>query len=189
MNGISPFTSLFIFLLLQRFSELCLAKSNERWMKQQGAVEFGSNHYRYLVTMHGLFFVILGLEKLLSNRGLSTVWPGLVFLLILIEGLRIWAIAALGRLWNTKIIIIPKINVIKKGPYRYIKHPNYLVVFLEFIVVPLLFNCYFTAFLFTILNGIMLTVRIAEEEKALSMLTMYKHAFKGYHRFIPKIVK
>ncbi|WP_251554734.1 isoprenylcysteine carboxyl methyltransferase family protein [Neobacillus muris] len=189
MNNILPFASVIIFLIVQRLSELFLARGNERWMKQQGAVEFGRNHYRYLVLLHVLFFVVLTLEKWLLHRGVSPVWQGLVLLLITIEGLRIWVIATLGRFWNTKIIIIPEVKVIKKGPYRFIKHPNYLVVSMEFIVVPFLFNCYLTACLFTILNAMVLRVRITEEEKALSMLTMYKNDFKGYYRFIPKIVK
>ncbi|WP_042457697.1 isoprenylcysteine carboxyl methyltransferase family protein [Neobacillus dielmonensis] len=189
MNDLVPFFSLFLFLIVQRFSELVLAKNNERWMKQRGGIEFGSNHYRYMVIMHGLFFLILILEKWLLNRSLSPAWQGLVLLFLMIEGLRIWAITALGRLWNTKIIIIPNIKVVKKGPYRFIKHPNYLVVSMEFLVVPILFQCYSTACLFTILNVIMLSVRITEEEMALGKLTRYKEDFKGFRRFVPRIVK
>jgi methyltransferase len=189
MNDILPFLGLFGFIVLQRVVELGIAKGNEKWMKQQGAVEFGIKHYRYMVMMHLLFFVSLFTEKVYLNRGLSQVWPLLLFGFILVQLMRIWVISSLGKYWNTKIIVYSGAQVIKKGPYRFIKHPNYFVVAIELVVVPFLFNAYFTAILFTILNGIMLMIRIPVEEKALRELTEYSGAFQGCNRFLPKVVK
>jgi methyltransferase len=115
-------------VILQRLGELVIARKNERWMKAKGAMEYGEEHYRYIVIMHSLFFVSLILEVIFFEKGLSPQWPLLLSLFLLTQGLRIWSLLSLGRFWNTKIIILPKAKVIKKGPYKYIKHPNYAVV-------------------------------------------------------------
>jgi len=177
------------FVILQRTVELFVAKGNEKWMKQQGAVEFGEKHYKYMVIMHVLFFVVLATEKILLERGLSQVWPIVFGLFCFAQFMRIWVITSLGKYWNTKIIVLQGAKVVRKGPYRFLKHPNYFVVAIELIVVPLLFNAYYTAFLFTVLNVIMLMVRIPEEEKALQALTEYEGVFQDCNRFIPRIVK
>lgn len=189
MNDMLPFVVFYCFVIIQRIIELFVAISNEQWLKQQGGIEFGRRHYRYMVMMHVLFLVFLFMEKLLYNRAVSPIWPSILFVFAAAQAIRIWAIASLGRFWNTKIIVLPNAKVCRKGPYRYIKHPNYFVVAMEFIVIPLLFSAYFTACLFTILNVIMMAVRIPEEEKALESLTAYESAFQDCHRFIPKIVK
>ena len=95
---------------------------------------------------------------------------------LLTQLIRVWAITSLGRYWNTKIIVLPGAKMVNKGPYRFLKHPNYLVVTIEFIVIPLLFEAYFTAFFFSLLNGIILRIRIAAEEKALYQLTGYSRS-------------
>jgi len=96
--------------------------------------------------------------------------------------------SSLGKYWNTKIIVLPHAQVVRRGPYRYIKHPNYFVVTIEFVVIPLLFEAYFTACLFTILNGLILSIRIPEEEKALKTLTEYEGTFQNCKRFIPRLL-
>ncbi|MGG1675205.1 isoprenylcysteine carboxyl methyltransferase family protein [Neobacillus sp. NRS-1170] len=189
MKDILPFTLLFSFIIFQRIVELLVAKNNESWMMQRGAIEFGEGHYRFMVLMHSLFFISLLLEKLLFNRGLSIVWPLILIIFVLAQLFRIWVIASLGRFWNTKIIVLPDAPAIRKGPYRYMKHPNYFVVTIELLVIPSLFSAYLTAFLFMIINAIMLDIRIREEENALKSLTEYEGTFKDCHRFIPKFIK
>ncbi len=184
-----PFVLFFSCILIQRAVELFIAKGNEKWMKQQGAIEFGKGHYRYMVLMHILFLVIFLSEKFLLNRGLSQFWPWVLALFCLTQVIRFWAISSLGRYWNTKIIVLPGACPIKKGPYRFMKHPNYFVVTIELAVIPILFTSYYSAFLFSIFNMILLWVRVNEEEKALSSLTDYAIAFQDSHRFIPKFVK
>ena len=87
---------------------------------------------------------------------------------------RIWCLASLGKFWNTKIIILPGADVVRKGPYKWIRHPNYLIVTTELLVLPLLFGAYFTAIIFAFLNVWMLSVRIPAEEKALKEATNYR---------------
>jgi methyltransferase len=189
MKDMFPFLILVGFIIIQRIFELGVAKSNEKWMKKRGAIEFGVRHYRYMVLMHFLFFIILISEKIFMNVGLSSLWGMLIILFLIAQLFRIWVITSLGRFWNTKIIVLQNANVIRKGPYRFIKHPNYFVVAVELAVVPLMFNAYLTASLFTILNIIILMIRIPEEEKALRELTEYEGTFKDCKRFFPKVVK
>ncbi|WHY75820.1 isoprenylcysteine carboxylmethyltransferase family protein [Neobacillus sp. WH10] len=189
MTDLLLFIIVISFVIIQRIVELFIAKGNEKWMKQQGAVEFGEKHYKYMVMIHVLFFVVLSTEKVLFERELSHVWPIVFSLFCFAQFMRIWAITSLGKYWNTKIIVLQGAKVVRKGPYRFLKHPNYFVVAIELITVPLLFSAYYTAFLFTVLNVIMLMVRIPEEEKALKSLTEYEGVFQDCNRFIPRIVK
>lgn len=189
MNDFLPFCYLSGFVVFQRIIELIIAKRNENWMKRQGALEFGAMHYRFIVLMHLLFFICFFFEKLLLNHGLSSIWPILLTGFVLTQFLRVWIIISLGRYWNTKIIVLPDAAVVRRGPYRFIKHPNYLVVSIEIIVIPLLYNAYYTAVLFTIFNLIMLSIRIPREEQALGSVTEYNGAFQDCPRLIPKIVK
>ncbi|MCM3114564.1 hypothetical protein M3610_04625 [Neobacillus sp. MER 74] len=189
MEGFLVFEIIIGFIIFQRVVELCIAKRNEKWMKNQGAIEFGKKHYRLMVLMHVLFFICLVAEKVYENRELSYFWPILLSIFLLMQIMRIWVIISLGRYWNTKIIVLRDAKVIKKGPYLYIRHPNYFVVAIEIAVLPLLFNCYITACLFTFLNSIILIVRITEEEKALMELTEYEGIFQDRNRFLPKVVK
>lgn len=177
------------FIIIQRLSELVIARKNEKWMKSQGAMEYGQNHYRLMVLMHLFFFVSIIMENLIFRRGISPIWPLFLAVFILLQFGRVWVIASLGRYWNTKIIVLPNADVVRKGPYRFIKHPNYIVVTLELIVIPMLVGAYLTAFLFTILNIAMLSIRIPEEEKALKGLTEYEGIFQERNRFLPKVIK
>jgi methyltransferase len=189
VNDFAFFSTFYTFILCQRGVELMIARKNEKWMMDRGAVEFGKEHYRFIVMIHALFFVAFLGEKLLGNRGLSLHWPWLLSLFILTQMIRAWIILSLGRHWNTKIIVLPDASLIRKGPYRFMKHPNYAVVQLEFLLIPLLFEAYVTAGLFIILNAIVLSIRISAEEKALKQLTQYEEKFQGYHRFLSRLLK
>lgn len=169
---------IFVFLLIgQRVFELLLAKRNEHRMKQKGAIEFGQSHYPIIVAVHFLFFVSLIIEWALVHSNLSPYWPIFLTLFLIAQYGRIWVLVSLGTFWNTKIIVLPEADIIKKGLYRYVKHPNYIIVAIELIVIPLLFQAYWTAILFTILNALVLCIRIPAEERALKSLTQYKEAF------------
>ncbi|SDL68082.1 isoprenylcysteine carboxyl methyltransferase family protein [Sediminibacillus halophilus] len=161
---------LFVFLILQRLIELGIARSNESWMKEQGAIESGAEHYKWFVLTHSLFFVSLWAEAQWKGLYQLELNIYLFILFVITQLLRIWCIASLGRFWNTKIIILPGANLVRKGPYRFIKHPNYLVVLLELIVIPLMFHTYITAIMFPFLHLLLLRVRIPEEERALGEL-------------------
>ncbi|KON87299.1 hypothetical protein AF332_11005 [Sporosarcina globispora] len=164
-------------IILQRAAELAVARSNEKWMKGRGAVEFGQRHYPWIVAVHASFFVCFLLEVTIFEKDLSPFWPILLILFFLTQAGRVWALFSLGKYWNTKIIVMPGAKVVRRGPYRFIKHPNYAIVTAEFLVLPLIFQAYITAAVFTLLNIMVLSVRIPAEEKALKELTEYDEAF------------
>jgi methyltransferase len=183
------FLVFFLFLVVQRYAELIIANKNEVWMKSKGAFEVGRAHYKVIVSIHVLFFLSFLIEVVMRGTQLSALFPLILVIFILTQFIRVWAILSLGRYWNTKIIILPNAEIVKKGPYQYLRHPNYVVVTLEFILIPLLFNAYITAALFTLLNIIVVSIRIPTEEKALELLTDYQEQFSETKRFLPKSIK
>lgn len=172
------FTTLIVIVIIQRVVELIIAKKNEKWIRQQGGYEVGASHYPLMVMMHCTFFVVLILEVVLFKRSLSVLWLLFLTLFLLAQIGRFWCLYSLGKFWNTKIIVLPNANVIRKGPYRLVKHPNYLIVSLELLTLPLLFNAYVTALVFTFLNLAILSKRIPIEEAALKEVTNYDILFK-----------
>ncbi|MDN4607822.1 isoprenylcysteine carboxyl methyltransferase family protein [Sporosarcina highlanderae] len=164
-------------VIVQRLFELLIARRNEKWMMSQGAFEAGATHYPIMVGMHILFFISLLVEVFFFNRQLSPIWTILLTFFLIAQVLRVWCLASLGKFWNTKIIVLPNAEVVRKGPYKWIRHPNYTIVATELLVLPLMFNAFFTAVLFTLLNCWMMTVRIPAEEKALKEATNYTEEF------------
>ena len=154
------FISIFI---VQRLSELFIAKRNEKWLRQKGAVEYGQNHYPFIILLHILFILSLIIEYI-EKADLHIDFIFLSIFIVLIS-LKIWVISSLGKFWNTKIFRVPGILPIRKGLYKLLRHPNYVIVLLEFIVVPLVFHLYYTAIIFSFLNALMLWLRIKEEER------------------------
>lgn len=155
------------FVILLRIGELILAKRNEKWLLQNGAIEYGQKHYPFIVALHILFIISLIVEYSVKRPVSYSPFLLIVYLLLLI--FKVWIILSLGKFWNTKIYHIPNSPLIKEGAYRYFKHPNYMIVTAEIAVIPLAFHLYYAAIAFTILNAIMLTVRIKEENKALNI--------------------
>lgn len=158
------------FVILQRLSELFIAKRNEKILKSKGAVEYDEKGYKYIVAMHILFFICLIFEKMYFNRELNSFSVYLFGLFLIAQILRYWAITTLGVFWNTRIIILPGSSLIKKGPYTFLNHPNYIAVVTELAVIPLIFSCYITAIIFSVLNLIVLSRRKTIEEKALKSI-------------------
>ena len=158
---------LLTILILQRIVELIIAKRNERWMKDRGGKELGEKHYKWIVGLHIVFFVTLIVETDWSMQYVELNYF-LLFLFFLTQFARYWCILSLGKFWNTKIIVLPRVALIKKGPYKYIKHPNYIIVFIELIVIPLLFGAVWTASIFPLLHILIMFIRIPAENKALA---------------------
>ncbi|WP_165040205.1 isoprenylcysteine carboxyl methyltransferase family protein [Dysgonomonas sp. ZJ709] len=155
------------FVILLRIGELILARSNGQWLLKHGAIEYGQKHYPFMIVLHTLFFISLITEYTLAGTG-SYNYLLLILFFILIA-LKAWTILSLGRFWNTKIYRAPNFPLIKKGPYKYFKHPNYIIVIAEIAIIPLAFGLYYTAIIFTLLNSIMLFIRIKEENKVLKI--------------------
>ena len=161
------FWTFIIILALQRISELLIARRNEKKVLGEGAVEYDPLGYKVIVAMHVAFFLSFIAEYYILRRSLNTLWPLLLLVLLTAEALRYWAISSLGKYWNTKIVVIPGTSLVSKGPYKYIRHPNYLAVVIEIAIIPLIFSCYITSALFTLFNLIVLRRRIRIEESAL----------------------
>ncbi|WP_202079849.1 isoprenylcysteine carboxyl methyltransferase family protein [Caldalkalibacillus salinus] len=165
------FSILIAIVVLQRCVELQVAKGNEKWIRSQGGYEVGEAHYKLIVAMHLLFFVSLITEVQYHQRELASWWVLPFILFIVAQGLRVWSLTSLGRFWNTKIMVLPDHSLVKKGPYRYLKHPNYVVVATEILALPFIFQAYFTLIVFTILNAFVLRfIRIPAEERALGII-------------------
>ncbi len=148
---------------LQRLGELVLARRNTARLMARGAVEIGARHYPLIVALHAAW--LIGLWLLAWNRPVQ--WPWLA-LFILLQGLRVWVIATLGERWTTRIISLPGAPLVRRGPYRFVSHPNYLVVCAEIAVLPLAFGLTIFAVVFFILNCLVLTVRLRAENAALA---------------------
>ncbi len=155
----------------QRLLELALARRNEREARAKGAVERGRKHYVFIVTLHSLWLVSTLVEGILRGPVLPFYWPAPLALFLLAQPLRYWAIFSLGESWNTKILVVPGAKPIRRGPYRYLNHPNYVAVVLEILAFPLIFGAWTTALVFTVLNAALLFVRTREENRALTELS------------------
>jgi methyltransferase len=157
------FTLFMAFLIAQRLSELYISRQNEKWLLQKGAVQYGQSHYPFMVAMHTLFIISIIIEYNLRSDVPFNYNFFLAFVAVLC--FKFWALSSLGKYWNTKIYRVPGVYPVKKGPYKIFKHPNYMEVVCEIAIIPLVFNLYYTAIIFTLLNAAMLTVRISVENK------------------------
>ena len=153
------------FVTLQRLFELWLSNRNTRRLVARGADEHGRDHYPLLIALHLAW--IATLWGLAPGRPVNV--PLLVVYVLLQVG-RGWAIATLGEHWTTRIIILPGAPLVRTGPYRFVPHPNYLIVTLEIAVLPLVFGLWQIAVVFSIANAIILWIRIRAENTALEML-------------------
>ena len=147
---------------LQRLGELVLAQWNTRRLLAQGAIEVGANHYPLIVGLHSAWQA--GLWVLAWDRPVSLPWLAVFAVLQL---LRVWVIATLGHRWTTRIIVLSGAPLVRRGPYRFLNHPNYVVVAAEIAVLPLAFGLAAFAILFSLLNAAVLWIRIRAEGQAL----------------------
>jgi methyltransferase len=156
-----------LLVALQRLLELRLSRRHERILRARGAVERGREHYPLIVALHVLWLLSTLIEVVL--RG-PVLWPVPLALFLLVQPLRYWAILSLGENWNTRILVVPGAELVRRGPYKYLKHPNYVVVVVEIAAFPLIFGAWVTAIVFSVLNAVLLFVRIREENRALAEL-------------------
>lgn len=147
---------------LQRLGELWLSKRNTARLLSQGASEHAAGHYPLIVAVHVGW--LAALWWLAPAQPIDAFWLGLF---VLIEIARIWVIASLGARWTTRIIVLPDVQLVRKGPFRLTNHPNYWVVAGEIAVLPLVFGLWKTALVFTLLNAAVLSIRIRQENQAL----------------------
>jgi methyltransferase len=150
---------------LQRLGELVLSRRNTERLLAQGAREAAPGHYPLIVTLHAAW--LAGLWYLAVWRADAvTDWSWFAVFVVL-QGLRVWVIATLGPRWTTRIIVLPGAPLVSGGPYRFVSHPNYLIVAGEILVLPLVFGLVWYAVIFSVLNAMILWIRIRAEETAL----------------------
>ncbi len=150
---------------LQRLVELYIARRNTKRLLDNGGIEVSSGHYPLIVLFHAAW--LGGLWYLVWNETVS--WPWAIAYLVL-QAARGWIIAALGSRWTTRIIVVPGETLSVAGPYKYFRHPNYMIVAAEIFILPLVFSMWWYAIIFGVLNLALLYWRIREEERALKPL-------------------
>jgi methyltransferase len=153
---------------IERLVELLVAKRNARWALAHGGKEFGHNHYPVMVVLHTALLLGCVIEVWALHRPFLPWigWPMLAVVAVS-QVLRWWCVTTLGRRWNTRVIVLPKSQLVQSGPYRWIHHPNYVAVVAEGVALPLVHGAWLTAIGFTVANALLLTVRIKVENSAL----------------------
>ncbi|AIJ11219.1 MULTISPECIES: isoprenylcysteine carboxyl methyltransferase family protein [Streptomyces] len=162
---------LVLAVAVERVAELVVARRNAAWTLARAGVEHGRGHYPVMVALHTGLLACCLLEPLLADRPFLPAlgWPMLA-LALLAQALRWWCIATLGPYWNTRVIVVPGTRPVGAGPYRFLRHPNYLAVVVEVAALPLVHSAWLTAAVFTAANAMLLTVRLRCENTALAQL-------------------
>ena len=180
------FIGFLLLLALQRVLEMRLSVKNEAALRAEGAREYGAGHFPFMKLLHSLWFFAMLIEVFLLKREFVLEVALFVFPLFLVgQTLRYLAIKTLKGRWTVRIMILPEKPPVSGGVYRIIRHPNYVGVILELAVVPLLHGAWITALVFSILNAILLFVRIRAEEAALEEQNNYKEILGDTPAFIP----
>ncbi|MFD4789413.1 isoprenylcysteine carboxyl methyltransferase family protein [Streptomyces sp. NPDC058459] len=153
----------------ERVAELVVARRNERWSRARRAIVAGDGHYPAMVALHAGLLAGAPLEVWLGGRPFVPAlgWPMLA-VLVAAQALRWWCVGTLGPRWNTRVIVVPGLPLVARGPYRLLRHPNYVAVVAEGVALPLVHTAWLTAAAFTVLNAAVLTVRVRCENEALA---------------------
>lgn len=165
-----PYLLLLLAVAIERVVELVLSKRNIEWAKARGGIEYGFGHYPFMVVLHGGLLIACLVEA--SYRAFTPAlgWSMLV-LVVLAQTLRWWCITVLGPRWNTRVVVVPGLALVRRGPYRWVRHPNYVAVVIEGFALPLVHSAWITAAAFTVVNAGLLVVRIRCENAALGLGT------------------
>jgi methyltransferase len=156
---------------LERLAEIVVSTSNARWSLARGGRETGRGHFPAMVALHTAFLVGCVVEPVLRGRtSLPAIAPLALAVAIACQALRWWCIATLGRQWNTRVIVVAGLPRISTGPYRWLRHPNYVAVAVEGIALPAVSGAWITAGVFTLANALLLWTRLRAENRALEAL-------------------
>lgn len=171
MTGLGAFTVVVLLVALERLAELVVSQRNAAWSLRRGGRETGRGHYPVMVVLHSALLAGALVEAWVRRPVVpaALAWTMLA-LLLASQTLRWWCIATLGRRWNTRVIVVPGMVPVRRGPYRVFSHPNYVAVVAEGLALPLLHSAWVTAAVFTVANAALLAVRIRVENTALATL-------------------
>jgi methyltransferase len=168
MGSAGWYTLLVVAVGGMRLVELSVARRNLRWARERGGVETGAGHYPVMVALHTGLLVACVVEVWAAGRPFLPAlgWPMLA-VLVAAHALRWWCIRTLGPQWNTRVVRVPGMPLVTNGPYRWLNHPNYVAVVIEGFALPLVHTAWLTALAFTVLNALLLRVRLRVEGAAL----------------------
>ena len=169
MNPIA--TAVVGLVALERIAELWYARRNTRALLDAGGVEVGGGHYPLMVALHAAWLIAI----VATVPRDATVSVPLLALFLVLQGFRAWVLLSLGRYWTTRVITVPGAPLVRRGPYRFLRHPNYVVVAAEIAVLPFAFGAWGLAALFSALNAALLAWRIFVEEQALAPRRQASH--------------
>jgi methyltransferase len=171
VTSLAFFTVVVALVAAERLVELVVSKRNAAWSMARGGRETGRGHYAVMVVLHtGLLAGMLveaWVRRPVVPVGLAVTMLGLA---VASQALRWWCIATLGRRWNTRVIVVPDLPLVAGGPYRLMRHPNYVAVVVEGFALPPVHACWLTALVFTVANAFVLAVRLRVENAALATL-------------------
>lgn len=166
------YTGLLLMMVVERLAELAIARRNRRWLLSRGAVEVGQAHYPWMVALHGLFLFSCWAEVWWLGRPFYPLLAAVMLTaLVFSMCLRYWVMVTLGKRWTTRVLCLPGEPVIRSGPYRYLRHPNYLAVVIEIAALPMVHTAWLTAVVFSVTNAWLLVHRIRVEEEGLSQVS------------------
>jgi methyltransferase len=163
------FTVLVALVAVERLVELVVARRNLAWALRNGGVEYDRGAFRWMVLLHvGLLVGSLLEVWLLDPPWIPWLgWP-MVALVVASQALRWWCIATLGRQWNTRVVVVPGLPLVTRGPYRLLRHPNYVAVVVEGFALPMVHTAWITATTFSVLDAFVLRRRVRTENRALT---------------------
>lgn len=171
MTSLVAFTVLVVLVAGERVAEMVVSRRHAAWSFERGGVETGQRHFPVMVALHTAFLVGMLVEAWWRRPDVPgpLAWSMLVIAIACQAG-RWWCIHALGPHWNTRVIVVPGSAPVMRGPYRFLRHPNYVIVVVEGVALPLVHAAWISAVVFTALNAALLTVRLRVEAAALRSL-------------------
>jgi methyltransferase len=161
---VSAVVLIVLLVAAQRVIEIIYATRNTRALLRRGGIEIGGSHYPLFVLLHAAWLIAL---VAVVPVNMPPSWP-LLLVFVLLQALRVAVVVSLGPYWTTRVITVPQEPLVRRGPYRFLRHPNYVVVAAEIAVLPLVFGAWQLALIFSLLNGALLAWRIRVEEQALA---------------------
>jgi methyltransferase len=180
------YTALVALIVLERLGELFLARRNRRRLLARGAIEAGESHYPWMVLLHTALLVACLAEVWGLRRPPVPLLAGISLAVLAgTMALRYWAITTLGDRWTTRILVLPGEPVVHGGPYRWLRHPNYVAVVLEVAALPLVHTAWWSAIVFSVANVFLLRLRIRKEEEALAASSDYLQQLGDRPSFLP----
>lgn len=182
----SAFLGLIVLVAAERLAELVITNRNSRSLQARGGFEVGRSHFGVMALMHTAFLIAGPLEVWIFDRPWNPPLSILSLLLVaLTMALRYWAILSLGDRWTTRVFVVPGEPPVSRGPYRLVRHPNYLAVIVEIAALPMVHGAWLTAMVFSVANAAMLRTRIRVEENALAKNSNYRQTMGSRSRFLP----